>query len=77
MPAKPRKQSRKTARPRPQAQEVVAPVVVRISTAAKMLDCGRSSVYDLCVAGKLKTVWLKSDRRITVESINRYARGDV
>ena len=48
------------------------PVAVRKSTAAKMLDCGERKVYELCRAGKLSTVKLGADDRVTVESIKRF-----
>ena len=53
----------------PDGLNVVEPVAVRRATAAAMLDCSESSILNLEKAGKLKTVLVGKDRRITVESI--------
>lgn len=50
----------------------IEPLAVKRSTAAKMLDCGATKIYGLCRAGKLKTIKVGADRRITVESIKQY-----
>jgi hypothetical protein len=46
-------------------------VAVKRSTAAKMLDCGPTTIWRLCREGKLDTVKIGADERITVESIRR------
>ncbi len=48
---------------------VIQPVAVRRKTAAAMLDCSESTVLKLEREGKLKTVLVGKDRRITVDSI--------
>ena len=50
---------------------VLEPVAVRRPTAAKMLDCSASTVLKLEREGKLKTIMIGSDKRITVESIKK------
>ncbi len=50
-------------------------VAVRRTTAADMLDCSPSTIYNLCRAGKLKTIRLGADERILVESIKAFGRG--
>jgi excisionase family DNA binding protein len=52
-------------------EEVVAiePVAVRRRTAAQMLDCSETTVWKLAKEGKLKTVKVGADDRITVASI--------
>lgn len=50
------------------------PVAVKPSTAAKMLDCGGTTIWRLCKEGKLDTVKIGKDDRITVESIKRLAK---
>lgn len=47
------------------------PLVVKGTTAARMLDCGPTTVWRLCREGKLETVQIGADKRITVESIKR------
>jgi len=47
------------------------PIAVKKSTAAKMLDCGPTTIWRLCKEGKLDTVRIFADERITVESIKR------
>ncbi len=62
----------------PQAEIVVIePIAVRRSTAARMLDCGPTSIYELCKAGKLETIRLGADTRVTVASIRRYAENNL
>jgi excisionase family DNA binding protein len=55
---------------------VAPPVVVKVGTAAKMLDAGLTTVYRLIAAGKLKTVMVGKDKRVTVASINALAEGE-
>jgi hypothetical protein len=56
-------------------EEVAAlkPVAVRRKTAAQMLDCSETTVWKLCKAGKLETIKVGSDDRVTVASIRRLA----
>ena len=49
------------------------PVAVKRKTAAQMLDCSETTIWKLQRAGKLETVKVGSDDRITVESIHRLA----
>lgn len=51
---------------------VIEPLVVKLTTAAKILDCGHTKIWELCKDGKLKTIKVGSDQRITVASIRRY-----
>ena len=57
-------------------EEVVTiePVAVRRRTAAKLLDCSEVTIWKLCKAGKLETIKIGADARVTVESIRRYAK---
>jgi hypothetical protein len=50
------------------------PVAVRRATAAKMLDCGVTTVWRLCKEGKLDTIKIGADERVTVESIKRIGK---
>lgn len=52
---------------------VIEPVAVRRRTAAKMLDCSETTVYKLQREGKLETIKLGADDRITVDSIRKMA----
>lgn len=47
-------------------------LAVRRRTAARMLDCGETKIYELEKSGELETIKLGADRRITVESIRRF-----
>jgi excisionase family DNA binding protein len=60
------------------AEVTLEPLAVKRSTAAKLIDCGTTKVYELCRAGKLATIKVGADDRITIESIKRYvaAGGD-
>ena len=58
----------------PEEVVVIEPVAVRRRTAAAMLDCSESTVRKLEVEGKLKTILIGADRRITVESIKALGR---
>lgn len=53
--------------------ERIEPVAVRRRTAADMLDCSESTVLKLERDGKLKTILVGNDRRITVESLKALA----
>jgi len=50
------------------------PLAVRRTTAARMLECGVTTIWKLCKEGKLETVKVGNDDRITVDSIKRYAK---
>jgi hypothetical protein len=56
-------------------EEVTAlePVAVRRKTAAAMLDCSETTVWKLCKQGKLETIKVGSDERVTIASIRRFA----
>ena len=43
------------------------------NSAAAVLDCSRSKIYDLMKQGTLPFVLIGSDRRITAEAVNRVA----
>ena len=49
------------------------PVAVKRSTAAKMLDCGITKIWQLCKEGKLQTIQVGADTRVTVASIKALA----
>ena len=51
---------------------VVQPKAVRWDTAGRMLDCSPNKVRQLAKDGKLSTIQLGADRRVTVESIERF-----
>ncbi|OFW17804.1 MAG: hypothetical protein A3H27_15545 [Acidobacteria bacterium RIFCSPLOWO2_02_FULL_59_13] len=50
------------------------PVAVKRTTAARMLDCGQTTIWRLCKEGKLDTIKIGADERITVESIRRIGK---
>lgn len=50
------------------------PVAVRRQTAAKMLDCSETKVWQLARDGVLKKIKVGADDRITVESIRAFAK---
>jgi len=49
------------------------PVMVKFPTAARLLDCSESTVRKLVRLGKLRTVKVSDDDRITIESIKALA----
>lgn len=49
------------------------PLAVKRVTAARMLDCGVTTIWRLCKEGKLETIKVGSDERVKVASIKRYA----
>jgi hypothetical protein len=53
---------------------VMEPVAVRRKTAGRMLDCSETTVWKLCKEGRLDTIKVGSDERVTVESIKRFGR---
>lgn len=44
-------------------------LAVRRKTASEMLDCSESTVHKLIKEGKLRTCYVGSDLRVTVESL--------
>lgn len=56
-----------------EAEDAIEPVAVKRETAARLLDCSSVTVWRLCRAGKLKTIKVGSDMRVTTESIRAYA----
>ena len=51
-------------------------VAVKQETAARMLDISRTTVWRLIKAGKLDTIRIGADQRITVTSIKRLVSGE-
>lgn len=49
----------------------IEPLAVRPATASKLMDCGRSRIYELIREGRLEVVRIDSDQRVTVRSIKR------
>lgn len=47
---------------------------VSVRTTAEILQCGRSTVYELLRAGKLKSVKIGRLRRVTLKSIRKLAQ---
>lgn len=47
-------------------------LAVKRSTAARMLDCGATKVWELQKSGDLETIKIGADDRITVDSIRRF-----
>ena len=50
------------------------PVLVRPATAARLLDCGVTSVYELMKSGRLRWVNFLDGRRIPFTEIERVKR---
>ena len=48
------------------------PVVVKIATAAEMLDCSRQHVYDLIARGEIRAHHLPSSRAVRVPVTDIY-----
>jgi len=59
-------------------QVIIEPEAIKRSTAARLLDCGTTKIYELCKAGKLKTIKVGTDDRVVVASIREFvaAGGD-
>jgi hypothetical protein len=49
------------------------PIAVKYTTAAKMLDCSACTVWRLVRRGKLDTIKIGEDDRVTVASLKRLA----
>ena len=58
--------------PSPDPIVVIEPLVVKPTTAARMIDCGGTKIWELCKQGVLDTIQVGADKRVTVESIKRY-----
>lgn len=56
-----------------QHAEANEPLAVRRETAARMLDCSSATIWKLCRQGKLRTVKVGADQRVTVASIRALA----
>ncbi len=56
----------------PDPTVIIEPVAVRRETAARMLDCGPTKVYDLCRRGELRTIKVGADTRVVVASIREF-----
>jgi excisionase family DNA binding protein len=52
---------------------VLEPIAVKFITAAKQLEISESTVRKLAREGKLKTILVGADQRITVASIRAFA----
>ena len=52
------------------------PEAVRIATAARLLDIGLTMAYQLVREGKLKTITIGSDKRVTMASIKAMVAGE-
>jgi hypothetical protein len=50
----------------------IEPVAVKRATAARMLECGPTKIWELCKSGKLATIKVGADDRVTVDSIRRF-----
>ena len=55
----------------PEPLVAVEPLVVKPTTAARLLDTSRTQVYELLKRGELEAIRFDADRRITMESIKR------
>jgi len=49
------------------------PLAVSFKTAARLLDCGKSTIYAHVAAGHLRAAYVGSDRRIPMLEIQRAA----
>lgn len=52
-------------------------IAVKCSTAARMLDCGATKIYELEKSGDLVTIKIGADKRITVESIKHFVQRQI
>jgi excisionase family DNA binding protein len=50
----------------------LAPFLVDVPTAARLLACSRGFLYELIAAGEIPTVKLGRARRIPVDELRRY-----
>jgi excisionase family DNA binding protein len=57
----------------PEPQRI--PTFLRPSKAAKLLDCGRSKIYDLIHRGEIKVVKIGGMLRIDTRELERLASG--
>lgn len=51
---------------------VLEPLAVKKTTAAKLLDCGLTKIRYLIIAGKLKTIKIGADQRVTMASLRKF-----
>jgi hypothetical protein len=49
----------------------IEPLAVKQKTAAALLECGLTKVWELVCAGKLEVIYIGKDKRIKVESLRR------
>jgi excisionase family DNA binding protein len=58
---------------------IMEPLAVKRITAARMLDCGATKIHHLISSGKLKTIKVGEDLRVTVASIKQFVEsgGDI
>ena len=49
-------------------------LVIRVSSASRMLDCSRAHLYNLIAAGKIASVKIGDSRRIPRSEVERLAR---
>ena len=54
--------------------ENIERIAVKRKTAAQMLDCGETTIWRLCKEGKLETIKIFNDQRITIASIKRLGK---
>lgn len=55
---------------------VLEPIAVKVATTAKLIDAGLTTVYALIKEGKLKTVMVGNDKRVTMASIRALAHSE-
>lgn len=55
--------------------KTLEPLAVRRATAARMLDCSVTTIWQMVKRGELQTVKIGADDRILVSSIRAYASG--
>jgi excisionase family DNA binding protein len=55
----------------------VEPMAVKPRTAAILLDCSLTTIYELIKRGELRTVPFQSDHRILMEDVRRVAKDGV
>jgi excisionase family DNA binding protein len=58
-------------------EDALKPMLVKPTTAAKLLGCGVTKVYELIKRGELKTVPFETDQRIPYSEIERLAASGV
>jgi excisionase family DNA binding protein len=53
---------------------VIAPIAVRIDTAARMCEVSRVTIYSWIKTGKLRTVRVESDQRVLVAELDQFLK---